>query len=65
MEYGVKNMGNYVFCANCGRIISENGEYEANFCFVCGNPLKMKAIEQKEQEIQEIEANLLAKTNRN
>lgn len=65
MEYGVKNMGDNVFCANCGRLISQNGEYDANFCFVCGAPLKMAAIEMKEKEIKEIEENLLKRMKKN
>lgn len=64
MEYGVKNLGEFVFCANCGRLISQNGEYDANFCFVCGAPLKMEAIERKEQEIKEIEDAYLKRTER-
>lgn len=61
MEYGIKTIGKNVFCANCGRLVSPNGEYEENFCFVCGTPLKMAAIEMKEQEIKEIEQNLIAR----
>jgi len=64
MEYGVKNMGENIFCANCGRLISQTGEYDSNFCFVCGAPLKLEAIEMKEKEIKEIEENLLKKINK-
>lgn len=51
MEYGIKMIEKNVFCANCGRLISTTGSYEANFCSVCGNPLKMQAIEILENEI--------------
>ncbi|MGI5841938.1 MAG: hypothetical protein ACOX6H_01425 [Christensenellales bacterium] len=51
MEYGIKMIEKNVFCANCGRLISTTGSYEANFCSVCGNPLKVQAIEILENEI--------------
>lgn len=53
MNYGVKQNGKFIFCANCGRVISQEGEYNANFCYVCGNPLKIEAIEAREREIAE------------
>lgn len=51
MEYGTKKIGEIVFCANCGRVVSQNGEFDSNFCFVCGNPLKPTAVAMREQEI--------------
>lgn len=54
MEYGVKTSGTFVFCANCGRLISKDGTVDANFCFVCGNPLNSVGIEMKEKEINQI-----------
>lgn len=53
MSYGVRQDGKHIFCAQCGRVISESGEYKSNFCFVCGNPLKISAIAQREAEIEE------------
>ena len=53
MSYGVRQNGKFIFCANCGKVVSENGQYSANFCYNCGNPLKMSAIEQRENEIAE------------
>lgn len=53
MSYGVKQNGKFIFCAKCGRVVSEDGEYSANYCFVCGNPLKIEAIAEREQEIED------------
>jgi rRNA maturation endonuclease Nob1 len=58
MEYGTKLIGEIVFCANCGRVVSQNGVYDANFCFVCGNPLKPDAVSMREQEIAEAIKNI-------
>jgi predicted amidophosphoribosyltransferase len=59
MNYGIKQQGKFIFCANCGRVISETGEYQSNFCFVCGNPLKIDAINKHEAVLEETKANLI------
>lgn len=59
MNFGIKTQGKYIFCANCGRVVSETGEYDAHYCFKCGNPLKIDAIQAKEKEVLEIEKNYI------
>ena len=59
MKFGIKQQNNFIFCANCGRVVSEDGSYDSNYCFVCGNPLKLDAIEQTEQREQLTEDALL------
>lgn len=53
MSYGIKQNGSFIFCAKCGRVVSDTGEYSANYCFACGNPLKAEAIMERENEIAE------------
>ena len=59
MKYGIEEKENIVKCANCGRIISKDGNYKDNFCYHCGNPLKLDAIDTKENEIQDIRAEVI------
>lgn len=54
MEFGIKTIGKNKFCANCGRLIVQDKEVTSNYCFVCGAPLKMEAIEAKEKEVIEL-----------
>jgi predicted amidophosphoribosyltransferase len=61
MKYGIKQQNNFIFCANCGRVISENGSYDAKYCFVCGNPLKIEAVEETENRIKLTEEALIKK----
>jgi|GEM_PF-3951991 DNA-directed RNA polymerase subunit M/transcription elongation factor TFIIS len=61
MNFGIKQLSKNIFCANCGRLITKQGEFDANYCFVCGNPLKAKAIEEKQQEVNEYEKNNMKK----
>jgi len=63
MQYGIKQIGKIIFCANCGKVISQTGEYESNFCYSCGNPISMEGIELKEQEIKDIQASLQSNEN--
>ncbi|MDD4210882.1 MAG: hypothetical protein PHC46_00615 [Clostridia bacterium] len=59
MNFGIKQQNNFIFCANCGRVVSENGLYDAKYCFVCGNPLKIEAVEETEERIKLTEDALL------
>ena len=45
MKYGIEQNENLIFkCANCGEIISNNGELNKNYCSNCGAPLTPIAI---------------------
>ena len=61
MEYGIKKIDEITFCANCGRVVSETGEFNDNFCFKCGNPLKIEALLEREKELSEFHESQLAK----
>ncbi len=45
MKYGIEQSENLIFkCANCGEVVSNNGELNKNFCSSCGAPLTPFAI---------------------
>jgi len=48
MKYGIRENGSTIYCANCGRIISQTGSYSDKYCKECGSPLMQDAIIQAE-----------------
>ena len=39
MKYGIEYDELNIKCANCGNVVSQNGELEGNYCDKCGTPL--------------------------
>lgn len=46
MKFGITQVGEDIFCENCKKIISTNGEYSQNYCSNCGAPLKSASVEE-------------------
>lgn len=59
MNYGIKEEENFLLCANCENVISENGTIPFNYCPNCSNPLTLDAITQTEQNKISFEKNVL------
>jgi|LGOV01.1.fsa_nt_gb uncharacterized OB-fold protein len=49
MKFGIEQVKGKTICANCGRMISPDLDLKANYCFYCGTPLSITAIEVVEQ----------------
>jgi len=67
MKYGIREHGSTIYCANCGRIISETGSYSDKYCKECGNPLIQDAIinsEIRENDLKENFTNLIKELSR-
>lgn len=59
MKYGIEQNAYVIKCANCKKIVANDGELKQNYCDECGAPLSMNAIVNYEIQLEDAQRNLI------
>ena len=50
MKYGYKDAHGLMKCANCETVVGKDDKIFCDFCYKCGNPITINAVEKRGEE---------------